>query len=261
MSVLKWKVNSSSNFALFFIAMTHNSSVNFKVIPFLLWTKGSRQSSNFDTFKCSGKNLPNFSCHFSNHKSVFLQNLQKSSVSWKITSLYFCSSNIIYFGHKETIKLNFFECSGQKFLMLIKKRQVSSYSIFVSFFIVMTNNSSVNFKLIHFLRWTKGSHESSKFDNFKSPGENLPNSSCHFPNDKSFFLQILYHSSMLWKVTPLYFFLSQKIYNLLKRRPLKWKFLRLSSAQVKVRQIPYVSFETTSRFLSRYCIPLQFQER
>ena len=39
MWILKWQVNSSSNFALFFIAMTHNSSVNFKVIPFLLWTK------------------------------------------------------------------------------------------------------------------------------------------------------------------------------------------------------------------------------
>ena len=71
MSVLKWKVNSSSNFALFFIVMTHNSSVNFKVIPFLLWTKGSHQSSNFDTFKCFGENLPNFSCLFSNHWSFF----------------------------------------------------------------------------------------------------------------------------------------------------------------------------------------------
>ena len=104
MSVLKWKVNSSSNFALFFIAITHNSSVNFKVIPFLLWTKGSHQSSNFDTFKCSGENLRNSSCLFSNQWSVFLQNLHNSSVSWKITPLYFCSSNNIYFGHKEPIK-------------------------------------------------------------------------------------------------------------------------------------------------------------
>ena len=93
MSILKWQVNSSSNFALFFIVMTHNSSVNFKVIPFLLWTKGSHQSPNFDTFKCSSENLPNFSCLFSNHWSVFLQNLHNSSVS-----------NNIYFGHKEPIK-------------------------------------------------------------------------------------------------------------------------------------------------------------
>ena len=115
MSVLKWKVNSSSNFVLFFIVMTHNSSVNFKVIPFLLWTKGSHQSSNFDTFKCSGENLLNF-CLFSNHWSVFFQNLHNSSVSLKITPLYFCRSNNIYFGHKEPIKKSFFrlfECLGQ----------------------------------------------------------------------------------------------------------------------------------------------------
>ena len=116
MSVLKWQVNSSSNFALFFIVMTHNSSVNFKVIPFLLWTKGSHQSPNFDTFKCSGENLPNFSSLFSNYKSVFLQNLHNSSVSWKITPRYFCSSNNKKIGHKEPIKTQVFltfECSGQ----------------------------------------------------------------------------------------------------------------------------------------------------
>ena len=104
LSVLKLQVNSSLNFTLFFIAMTHNSFVNFKVIPFLLRTKGSHQSLNFDTSKCSGENLPNSSCHFWNHKPVFLQNLHNSSVSWKITPLYFCSSNIMYFGHKKPIK-------------------------------------------------------------------------------------------------------------------------------------------------------------
>ena len=111
MSVLEWQVNSSSNFALFFIAMTHNSSVNFKVIPFLLWTKGSHQSSNFDTFKCSGENLQNSSCHFPSNKSVFLQILHHSSMSWKITPLYFLSSNNIYFTHKEPIKVKIFNTS------------------------------------------------------------------------------------------------------------------------------------------------------
>ena len=84
--------------------MIHNSSVNFKVTPFLLWTKRSHQSPNFYTFKCSGENLPNFSCLFSNHWSVFLQNLHDSSVSKKINPLYFCSSNNIYFGLKKPIK-------------------------------------------------------------------------------------------------------------------------------------------------------------
>ena len=109
MSVLKWHVNYSSlNFALFFIVMTHNSSVNLKLIHFLLWIKGSHQSPSFDTFRSSGENLPNFSSLFSNQKSFFLQNLHNPSVSWKITPLYFCSSNNMYFGHKEPIKTQLF---------------------------------------------------------------------------------------------------------------------------------------------------------
>ena len=45
-SILKWQVNSSSNFASFFIFMTHNSSVNFKLILFLPWIKGSHHYPN-----------------------------------------------------------------------------------------------------------------------------------------------------------------------------------------------------------------------
>ena len=37
--------------------------------------------------------------------------------------------------------------------------------------------------------------------------------------------------------------------------------MRVSSAQVKFYQIPYVNFEMTSRFLSTFYIPLQFHER
>ena len=120
----------------------------------------------------------------------------------KITPLCFCSSKIAYFRHKEPIKTQIvytFECSGSKFVKLsmsILKRQVNSSSIFVSFFIVMTHNSSVNFKLMHFLLWTKGSYESSNFDTFECSGENLPYSSCHFPNRKSDFHQILHHPSV-----------------------------------------------------------------
>ena len=55
-----------------------------------------------------------------------------------------------------------------KFLMSILKRQFSSSSIFASFFIAITYNSSVNFKLIHFLLWTKGSHQSSNFYSWHS---------------------------------------------------------------------------------------------
>ena len=48
-------------------------------------------------------------------------------------------------------------------------------------------------------------------------------------------------------------FLAQPIYTLLKKSPLKWNFLRLSSAQVKICRFPYVNFITTSRFFSKFC--------
>ena len=106
----------SSSFASIFSAIKRSSPVNFKLIHFLLWIKGSHQSPNFETFECSGENLPNSSCHFWKHKSVFLQNLHQSSVLSKITPLYFFGSNILYFGQKQPIKVQIFEifeCSGQ----------------------------------------------------------------------------------------------------------------------------------------------------
>ena len=65
-------------------------------------------------------------------------------------------------------------------------------------------NSSLNFKLVHFLLWIKRSHQSHNFETFEYFGENLPDSSCYFPNHKSVFLRILHHSSVSWKITPLY---------------------------------------------------------
>ena len=53
---------------------------------------------------------------FWNDKSIPLQMLYALSVSWKITPLYFFSSNNIYFAQKKPIKkkiFGIFECSGQ----------------------------------------------------------------------------------------------------------------------------------------------------
>ena len=98
------------------------------------------------------------------------------------------------------------------------------------------------------------------FENFECSGQILSNSLCQFWNEESIPLQILYLSSVSWKIIPLYF-LAQTIYTLLKRSPLKWKFLRFSSARVKFCQIPSANFEMRSRFLSKFCISLQFHER
>ena len=89
--------------------MTHNFPVDFKFIYFQLWTKESHQGPNFEIFKCSGENLPNCSCYFPSHKSVFLQILHHSLVSWKITPLYFFRSNIIFTFHgRDKSKCTFF---------------------------------------------------------------------------------------------------------------------------------------------------------
>ena len=143
---MNWQVNSSSIFVSFFIVMTDNHPVSCKLIYFLLWIKGSLQSPNFETFKCSGEHLPNSSCHFLNHRLVFIQILHLSSVSWKITPLYFFSWNILYF--KVQIKVQIFEifkCSCQNSSNSILQCQVYSLSNFSSFFSIITNNSSVNF--------------------------------------------------------------------------------------------------------------------
>ena len=160
----------------------------------------------FKTFEFLGQILLNSLCQFWNNKSILLQILYLSSVSWKITPLYIFSSNNIYFAWKESIKMKlfgtFFECSCQ----------------------------------------------------------NLSNFLCQFWNNKSIlprsfvslFCFMKDYSSVL---------LAQKIYTLFKRSPLKWRFLRLLTARVKFCQIPYAYFKKASRFLPKFCIPLQFHER
>ena len=136
-----------------------------------------------------------------------------------------------------------------KFLISILKRQVNSSSNLASFFIVMIHNSSVNFKLMHFLLWIKGSHKTPNFETFKCSIENLPNSLCHFPNYKSFILQILHHSSVSWKITPLYFFRSNVIY-FARKEPIKVEILKILSTQIKIHQ-NFVIFETANQLFKK----------
>ena len=105
----------------------------------------------FETFEFSGQNLSNSPCQFSNDKSIPLQILYHSSVSWNITPLYLY--NLL---KRSTSKLKFLRLVSARvkinqFPMSILKRKVNSSSSFASFFIVMTHNSFVNFKLILFL--------------------------------------------------------------------------------------------------------------
>ena len=116
MSILKRQINSSPNFTLFLIVITHNSSVNF-----LFWIKGSHQSQNFETFLCSGENLPNSSFNFLTHKPVFFLLLRFYSIQChEITSLYFFRSNVIYFGSFNQSKCKFLKKFFDNFFKIHK---------------------------------------------------------------------------------------------------------------------------------------------
>ena len=104
---------------------------------FILWTKGSHENTNFDTFKCSDENLLNSSCHFPNYKSVFLQILHDSLVSWYITPLHFFRSKVIYFAQKGPIKVT-------KLLSFLKQK-ISFSSNFAPLFSIMRHISSILF--------------------------------------------------------------------------------------------------------------------
>ena len=106
------------------------------------------------------------------------------------------SSVLFYLKQKKSIKVQIFRLSSAR----IKIHQIlyvnfeTTSQLLFKFCIIL--HSSVNFKLIHFLLWIKESHQSPNFKTFECSGKNLPNSSYHFPNHKSVFLQILHHSSV-----------------------------------------------------------------
>ena len=191
MSIWKWQVNSSSRFVSFFIVVTHNSSLNFKLIHFLLWINGAHKRANFLDF-------------------------------WVLESKFV------------------------KFVMSNLKRQVNSSSNFASLLTFMTQKSSVNFKLIHFLLWIKGSHQSPNYETFECSGKDLSNSSYHFPNHKSVFLQILHPYSVSWNVTLLYFLSSNIIY-----------FVRKEIIKVQNFETFECSSTSSCQFWNDRSIPLQ----
>ena len=121
---------------------------------------------------------------FWNDKSIPLQMLYASSVSWKITLLYFFSSNNIYFAQKEPIKMKIFEnflCQfwNDKLIppQVLYPSSVSWKTIPLYFF--SSNN-------IYFAQ--KEPIKMKIFETFECSGQNLSNSLCQFWNDKSVWL-------------------------------------------------------------------------
>ena len=93
---------------------------------------------------------PNPQTIFETIRSGFIQILHHCSMSWKITPLYLCSSNLVYFREKEQIEKEFsdFWVVGWKFanfLMSYLKPQAGFSLNFASLFSAMRDNSSLLF--------------------------------------------------------------------------------------------------------------------
>ena len=155
--------------------------------------------------------MPNSSCHFWKHKSFFLQILHQYSVPSKITPLYVFSSNMLYFGQKQLIKVQIFEvfeCSDENF-----PKSSCHFPNCKEVFLQILHYSSVSWKItpqyifrskiIYFA--LKGPIKVQILETFEYPDQNSPNS-CQFWNNKSVFVQILHQSSVSRGITPLYFF-------------------------------------------------------
>ena len=151
-----------------------------------------------DPFEYSGEKLPNSSSHFPKHKSLDLQILHHYSVSWKMTPLHLLSSNIVYVGQKEPIKVlifETFECSAQNL-------SCSSYHFWndKSILLQVFHHSSVSVQKISAIAYAfstlvNRTHHSPNFNTFNCSSESLSNSSCRFPKHKFVFLQSLHHCS------------------------------------------------------------------
>ena len=131
----------------------------------MLWTKRAHQCTIFRLLGALMKVHPIPHAIFETTRSGFIQILHHCSVSWKITLLYFFSSNLIYFGQK----LSDFWVIGwkfTKFLMSYLKPQVSFSLNFASLFNIMGDKSSVLFWLKFYMIFTKGAHDSAKFQTF-----------------------------------------------------------------------------------------------
>ena len=79
--------------------------------------------------------------------------------------------------------------------------------------------------------------------------ENYPGVSCYRLQNRN----RMKNTFIIVNITPI---LAQTIYTLLKNSSSKWKFLKLSSAQVKICQIPHVNLETASQFFFKFYIIL-----
>ena len=138
--------------------------------------------------------------------------------------------------------------------------KVNSSPNFVSLFSFMKGNFYVLFSSNSIYFAQEEPIKVKIFETFECSSQNLSNSLCQFWNDKSIPLQILYPSSVSWKVTPLYFFSSNNTYYA-QKEPIKVKFFETFECSIQNFPNSLCQFWNDNRFLSKFCIPIQFHER
>ena len=95
------------------LQVLHPCSVSSKITPLYFFSSNNIYFAQkepikmkiFETFECSGQNSSNSSCLIRNEKSVPLQILHNSSLSWQITPLWILCSYFYKFGLKDAIKI------------------------------------------------------------------------------------------------------------------------------------------------------------
>ena len=143
-----------------------------------------------------------------------------------------------------------FECLGQICQIPHVNFEVNSFSNFKSFVIVVTHNSPVSFKLTYFLLWIKNPIKVQILRLSSAQVKICQILHVIFQTRSHFFFKCASFSNVMKDNSSV----AQTLYILVKSSPLKCKFLGLSSARVKILQIPYVNFQTASQFLFRFFI-------
>ena len=105
MPLLKRQVDSSPNFAFLSSFMKDIFSVLFLFQTIYTLLKRNPLKWKFWDFQVLGSKFVNFSCQLWNYKSVPLQILRNSSLSWQITPLWILSWYVFKFGLKDPIKI------------------------------------------------------------------------------------------------------------------------------------------------------------
>ena len=126
--------------------------------------------------------------------------------------------------------------------MSFLKAQVTFPSNVAPIFSAIKQNSPHTFfssNIMYFVR--KKLIKVQIFEIIECSGQNSSNSSCQFWTYKSVPLQILHHLSFPWHMNPLQF-LNSYIFKFRQKYAINVPIWRLSSALVKICQIPHVNF-------------------